>query len=467
VSQQNEGHDDRLSYNLDMGENRKIRLLLGLLAAAAVFALALLPRLVGIGETGFDLDEMATAAWVLSHGLRDLVAQLWGLHEGNAIGYPFFIYLWGKLSQDPAWLRLPSALAGAGAVALFYLAHARRLGALPSLLCALLLALAAALLFHSQNARVYAVFTFSSFLGLLLFQKSLNQPTALWLAAYTAVSALSLYLHHFAFLYFGTLWACAFWLVGRGKAGKAHLLPPALSLLLYLPHLPLLLHQLRHGPKWIPSITAERAWSTLESLLWIHHPLPTLLAAALAALGIVVAVREKHWLLLAFTFAPLFLGAALSLVFRNVFVSHYFLPSSLGLFSLAAIGAAAFSSRSKLAPPALIVLTVLALAFSLTRLPGFYAEPRRGNFLAAAETIRQNPERCSLRVVTEPLLLRRWPIYLPAHLSLSGWHSPLPEKPFWILSAGYPMPDYLEWIARNTGTDLWTGNGALVACIRE
>jgi len=79
----------------------------------ALFAIALLIRLLYLNKT-LDHDEMATAVWAMARSPVEALRELWAPWEGNAAGYPVFIWLWGRAGLSEPWLRLPSALASAG-----------------------------------------------------------------------------------------------------------------------------------------------------------------------------------------------------------------------------------------------------------------------------------------------------------------------------------------------------------------
>ncbi|HQT64925.1 MAG: hypothetical protein B7Z75_10620 [Acidocella sp. 20-57-95] len=120
----------------------------------AVFALALLVRLVDLGARPFWLDEIFTWQRVnMSFG--DLVKDSFANHH-----MPSFFLLLSPLAGlgDPQfWLRLPSAVFGALCVLLVFLITARVAGRAAALLAALIIGLSPSALAFSQEARSYTL----------------------------------------------------------------------------------------------------------------------------------------------------------------------------------------------------------------------------------------------------------------------------------------------------------------------
>jgi mannosyltransferase len=423
------------------------------LVAAGLFVFALLLRLHALSKT-LDLDEMATAAWAMSKGLGDLFTQLRYPIEGNAAGYPVLAWFWAKLGLAEWWLRLPSALAGAGVVAVFYRRNARRIAPEAALWAALLLAVAYFPLLESQNARCYALYALFAYLALDQWERERH-------SAFVACSWIALSLHHFAFLYLAPLWAVSAARVARRERGWSELAPAAVTLLCYLPELPLLLHQLRGGPTWIPPLTPAGIAAAFTSLAWLHGAVATgiLAAAMLAGLSRLSRLRFE----LAWAFFPIVAGAAISWLYRSVFLDQYFFPSCLGLFGLAASGLDLPISKGVSWPARLGALVSLALA--LAALPAFYATPKTADWRGAAEFVLTH--ECGKLLVTDPYWVNRWPYYVHDRLAIHHWNEGFPKEPFWLAGAGHPpLPRSLHAIGEKLASQRWQGQDALVYCIR-
>lgn len=445
-----------------------------LMQLAVLLALNAALGLWGSASLGFDLDEMATAAWVLSRDFGDLFAQIGAAHEGNAIGYPVFIYLWGKLGQGALWLRLPSVLAATATVALFYRRYARA-HSMAAFLSALLLSLSTLWLTHAQNARCFALFAFFSFAAFLLHEKMEEEPgRTRWNLLFTLSALASLSLHHFAVLYLAPLFAKSACRILQKRAPVSHLAAPLATFLFYLPQSSFLLHQWRFGPQWIPVVTAERLAGFVRNFLSVQHALPTLLAAALILFGALRRFRAQRKLL-TWTLFPFLACLAISLGARSLLVERYLLPSLMGAFAFAGFGLQelfALTSKSAGAPrilhpsalkTLLVAIPLSAATLALFQLPNFFAHTKDADFRGAAAFVREHEPRCGSKVVTDLRLLRRWPYYLP-HAHLSGWGTQLPPRPYWLVQAGYEVPAYVGSMLEGAKLH-WRGNNAVAACV--
>src|SRR5262245_36537731 len=123
-----------------------------LLLTAAALAL----RLVRLGAQSIWIDEGMSIGWIAEIQDRGWTSLLQNIHGPL---YTAALYAASRVSMHEAWLRLPSALAGAAAVPA--LAHlGRRLaGERGALTAALLLVVSPFALYYSQEVRSYA-FTF-------------------------------------------------------------------------------------------------------------------------------------------------------------------------------------------------------------------------------------------------------------------------------------------------------------------
>jgi hypothetical protein len=180
-----------------------------LLAGLALFVAALLARLYRLDAQSFWLDE--GSSWELSrlpwgHLLRDLFSP--------SSAYPLYHLLlkgWMALAGDSEWaLRLPSAVAGAAAVAMIYFAAAEleRLGRgrlAPPLsryaLAAALLTLAAPYpIWYGQEAKVYALLLLCAALIVWLLCRALRLGTPRAWLLLGAVCAIALFVHRLSAL---------------------------------------------------------------------------------------------------------------------------------------------------------------------------------------------------------------------------------------------------------------------------
>ncbi|KKK07168.1 hypothetical protein LQ51_04045 [Micromonospora sp. HK10] len=150
----------------------------------------LLVTLAGIGRAQLWRDELATWS-AATRPVRDLV-RLAGTIDAATGPYYLFMHGWTALAgTSPTALRLPSALAMAGAAALTARLGARLAGDRAGLLAGLLFAVLPGTSRYGQEARPYALATLLAVLATLLLVEALRRPGWRWFTGYAlAVAAL-------------------------------------------------------------------------------------------------------------------------------------------------------------------------------------------------------------------------------------------------------------------------------------
>jgi hypothetical protein len=177
----------------------------------------LLPRLFQLGSRSLWLDEGSTWA-VIQQPWSVLLADM----GSNAAAYPLYHLLlkgWVLLAGESEWaLRLPSALAGAGAILVLALA-ARELQRLTSteprtlpghffpLLAVLLLILSPFAIWYAQEAKVYSLLLLVATLLLWSLARALRLRTRRAWLLFAALALLSIFVHRLAILLLLAAWA--------------------------------------------------------------------------------------------------------------------------------------------------------------------------------------------------------------------------------------------------------------------
>lgn len=183
-------------------------------AMLGLFLVALLPRVFGLDAQSLWLDEGST--W-------QTIRQSWGrllLELGSPVSaYPLYHLLlkgWVGLFGDSEWaLRLPSALAGAGAVVAICFAaaelqagtiHTSRRFVFP-LVAALLLLTSPFALWYAQEAKVYSLLLMVSTLFLWSLLRVLRHHTRRAWFIFGALALTSVFVHRLAVLLLIAAWA--------------------------------------------------------------------------------------------------------------------------------------------------------------------------------------------------------------------------------------------------------------------
>ena len=183
----------------------RTRISAGTLATLGILLFGLVLRLYRLDAQSLWLDEGGTWSEVTRQSWQFLLADLFR----PTAAYPLYHLLvkgWVTLAGDSEWaLRLPSALAGAGMVAIIALA-ARQMGQKP-LVAALLAACSPYALWHAQDAKAYSllmlVVALLLWLGLRTHSSSSPKPQAPSLKLLVILGTLiiiSLFVHRLALL---------------------------------------------------------------------------------------------------------------------------------------------------------------------------------------------------------------------------------------------------------------------------
>ncbi|MEU4479898.1 glycosyltransferase family 39 protein [Micromonospora sp. NPDC023966] len=190
--------------------------------------LTLAVTLAGIGHAQPWRDELATWS-AATRPVPDLV-RLAGTIDAATGPYYLLMHGWTALAgTSTTALRLPSALAMAGAAALTARLGARLAGPRAGLLAGLLLAVLPATSRYGQEARPYAPATLLAVLATLLLVGALRRPTwRRWAGYAAAVAALGL-LHLIALTLLAAHAVVVLLAAGRGLAAAGVPPPPGLA----------------------------------------------------------------------------------------------------------------------------------------------------------------------------------------------------------------------------------------------
>ncbi|HEY4622117.1 MAG TPA: glycosyltransferase family 39 protein, partial [Gaiellaceae bacterium] len=164
----------------------------------------------------FWSDEGATVRFV-SMGFGEMLSTIIS-EESTPPLYYVLAWLWAKLfGVGEVGLRTLSALFGTATIAVVYAVGAHVAGRRVGLLAALVAAVSPLLVWHSQDARAYALVMFVSGLSLLFFLRALAAPRMRTVAAWAVASSLLLTSHYFAVFLVGP---AAVWLLARHRARR-------------------------------------------------------------------------------------------------------------------------------------------------------------------------------------------------------------------------------------------------------
>jgi mannosyltransferase len=257
-------------------------------AVVGLTVLAAALRFGTLGLQSYHHDEIVTASRILRGGFWHAMDAV-GFSESAPPLYYALAWAWTQLTGTGEFgLRSISALAGVATVPVAYLAAAELRGRRAGLAAAALVAVNPMLLWYSQEARAYALFSLLTAVSFLYFLRALDEGRRRDLTVWGIVSALALATHYFALF---PVAAEAAWLLRRrGRASLRGLWIVALAGALLAP---LAIHQMSVGhAEWIGNhALVHRLWEAAVTFAIgetgdvIARPLHPLLAVAPLALG--------------------------------------------------------------------------------------------------------------------------------------------------------------------------------------
>ena len=270
-----------------------------------------------------------------------------------------YLLVWLTIQPvDPAssavLVRLPSAVMGALTPLVVYGLGKETFGRAQGLLAALLIAISAVHIGHSQDVRPYTFLVFLSALSIYFLLKAERTGQTKWWVLFTLVTVLDLHFSYFALtLFLPALGLYLSWLVYKAwkQQDKVELRNVLLSLaVIALASIPLLLDLLqihRTAPNWgiffdivgrqvalLPARLAQLgiSGSTEEAIQWGF--------AMLAVVGAIAAVRKRQWKEVVLCTLMILVPALLLAAFRttNIVFQRYALFAMPFYFLLLANG---------------------------------------------------------------------------------------------------------------------------------
>lgn len=214
-------------------------------------------RFATLGAQAYHHDEIVTATRVLRDGFWHAMDAV-GFSESAPPLYYALAWLWTQLAgTGELGLRSLSAVAGAATIPVAYLIAAELRGSRAGIAAATLVAFNPMLLWYSQEARAYALFSLLTAIALLYFARALRGGRRRDLRGWGVASALALATHYFALF---PVAAEALWLLRRRRrrALAGVWMAAAAGALLA----PLAFHQMSIGhAEWIGNhALAHRLW---------------------------------------------------------------------------------------------------------------------------------------------------------------------------------------------------------------
>ncbi len=319
--------------------------------------------LTGLGRQPLSWDETVSA----TAALRSVPALMRLLQHTDAPLGAYYLMLHGwvtvlaavHVTPTAAWLRVPSAAAAVGTVALVALLGARWWGAQAGLFAGVVLAVHPLAVFYAHDARPYSIAVLAMLGATAILRRTLERPDVLRLATYGLLVTVAIYAHMFT----------ALALIGHVAVIVTRPGPRRRFVLVGIAILgavaPLLLVARHEGGEigWIPRLSWAAAASFGARLAGDSMGLPLIMLATATAYALWQERRrtgreigERAWLLILCAVVPATGLLTVDLI-QPVLVVRYALVSVPALALLAARGATRAGTRLG---PALIALALLA-----------------------------------------------------------------------------------------------------------
>jgi len=332
-------------------------------------------RFATLGVQSYHHDEIVTASRVLRDGFGHAMDAV-GFSESAPPLYYALAWVWTQLAGTGEFgLRSLSAVAGVATVPVAYLLGVELRGRRAGLAAAAFVAVNPMLLWYSQEARGYALFSLLIAVAALYFVRALSHGRRADFSGWGIASALALATHYFAVF---PVALEALWLLHRrGRAARAGLAIVVVAGLLLAP---LAIHQMSYGhAEWIGGRSlGHRMWEAgvtfavgetgdvvarPERVLPAVVPLLAMLAA-LAAIGLRGEGGERRAAARMLAIAAATVAApallALTLPGKDYVLARNLLPALVPLLAAVAVGVTLRRARRA----GLAIATVL-VAYSL------------------------------------------------------------------------------------------------------
>lgn len=259
-------------------------------ALLAITGLGAALRVFELGGRRFWFDEAVTVGLLR----QDLGGMLETIPESEGAPPLYYVLAWGwarVFGASEAAVRSLLVVAGVATIPVVFLIARRLGGQRAGLIAAVLAAVSPALVWHAQDARVYAVWVLLGALSFLAFQRALERPDVRRLALWAAASVAALATHYFtAFLVI----PCAVWLVARsgGAARRRAVAAGAAVAASGLALAPLAAAQSGHAGAFIEQVplTERLMRAVAEPVLGYQVLRPVAAQVAVAAMALVTAV---------------------------------------------------------------------------------------------------------------------------------------------------------------------------------
>ncbi len=334
-----------------------------------IMLVAIVVRFWQLDKIPFVHDELSALFRTRFDNFTDLINK-GVLIDGHPAGIQVFLYYWGQFfGFSEIALKIPFLIMGTASVGLIYLVGKEWFGKTSGLIAAAFSVSLQYTVFYSQIARPYSSGLFFSLLMVYFWDKLVYSPQKQFLRNsffYVIAASLCTYNHHFSLLFAVIVGISGLFIIPKQFLRK-YFINGILIFVLYLPHISILLYQLKVGgvEGWLGKPENDFLFRYIH-FLFNYSFLLLAFAFCLFLFGVISADRkiftQKYVLSLMWFFLPLFIG-----FFYSKFVNSV-LQYSVLIFSFPFFLYILFGSIKELSCKVNLLLVILILTVSTTTL---------------------------------------------------------------------------------------------------
>ncbi|SRR5258706_1030035 len=329
-----------------------------------------------LGDKNYFMDEIASI--LISRNFGSMVHML-NTSEGNMWLYQIILHFWLVFGESEFAVRTLSIIFTIATIPFVYLIGKNLFTRKVAQISTLLIASNLFFIFEAQNARSYSMFLFFTSVSFYFFIKYLERPKKIYLLFFTLLNILGIYSHLYAVFTVATQFLLLIFL-NKKIQWKTILFS---SLITFLASLPLFLSPAMHSNQiyWIPKPGIKQLIGTYLVLADDFIPFAAVIALLFGAYVFALWKSKKltqtlkdrgHTILLSWLLLPIIASFLISIIFKPMYTSTYFISCVIPFSYLIAI------SINNIKRKALqnIVIALLIL-LSAIRLFGWYTEDNR------------------------------------------------------------------------------------------
>jgi len=260
-----------------------------------IIALGIFLRLYGIWNFTFTDDELSVISRLHFDTFSDLIEE--GVKiDGHPAGIQVFLWLWTKIfGISEISLRLPFIIMGISCIPLMYVLTKKWFNATAGLFTSGVVAVSQYTIFYGLIARPYCAGLFFTLLLLIVWTRMVFEKDFRWknIILFGIFAAICAYIHHFSMLTAFIISITGLFLVKK-KSFLKYFSASLIAIVLYAPHIPILLHQLSLGglSEWL---APPKPRFTLYYFGYLFH------FSWIAAIGTIIAlffsykINKESW----------------------------------------------------------------------------------------------------------------------------------------------------------------------------